>query len=98
MKPVPESIRRLAAQGNVALSDKAERRLADDGFSFDDLLTSIIEGSVVKKEIDQTGVARYKYVIIGPSLSGRLVYSCGKVVSSNEGQEYFVITAHGADR
>ena len=56
------------------LSSKARRCLAVDNLSLQDLEASILNGHVVKKEIDETGQSRNKYVIIGPALDGRPVY------------------------
>lgn len=95
MNPVPERIRALVRQGHVVLSSKARRCLADDNLSLEDLDASILNGHVVKKETDETGQSHYKYVIIGPALDGRPVYSCGKII---DGIIYFIVTAHQASR
>ena len=44
----------------------------------------------------EMGRAKFKYTIIGPDLSGRPVYSCGKMVKDEWEKEYFIITFHEA--
>lgn len=78
----------------MAFSAKASRALREGRFSLDDLIGSILNGAVVKKERDETGKARYKYTIIGPALGGRRLYSCGKVIEYEGGKRFFIITFH----
>ncbi len=98
MNPVPKSIRRLVLAERVVLSSKASRRLFEDGFSIEDLRESLLSGVVTKKEQDERKIARYKYIIEGPSLSGRTLYSCGKIVKDEKGRDYFLLTAHEAEK
>lgn len=58
---------------------------------------AIIYGKLIKKERDETGVAKYKYTIIGPALDGDPLYCCGKIRKRRSGEEYFIITFHGAE-
>jgi hypothetical protein len=95
-KPVPERIRQLVLAGRLSFSAKAIDQLFCGLFDYEDLIHSILFGQVIKKERDESGIARYKYTIIGPSRSGEPVYSCGKV-RKREGREYFIITFHSAD-
>jgi hypothetical protein len=94
--PVPKQIRVLVEREDMPLSEKAQRQLDTGPFSFDDLKHSLLHGEVKKKERDERKKAKYKYTIIGPSESGRAIYSCGKVMKIN-GNVYFVITFHEAD-
>lgn len=71
--------------------------MARANLSLVDLEHSVLHGSVRKKEKDETGMSRYKYTIVGPSPSGRAVYSCGKVVTDDDGKTYLFITAHDLD-
>lgn len=62
-------------------------------FSLEDLRHSIINGEVVKKEKDEKKAARYKYTIIGQAISGRPIYSTGKIITVDK-KKYFIITFH----
>jgi len=95
MQPTPNNIVELVKDLRVVLSGKARGQLDKGEFDTDDLIHSIVHGSVVKKEKDETKQSRYKYTIIGPSQSGTQVYSCGKPVRLM-GEVYFVITFHEA--
>lgn len=98
IRPVPEIIRRLAQQGLLRLSDKAESCVATTMLDVEDIENAIIEGRLVKRERDETGQVRWKYTIIGPAHSGRPVYCAGKVITTGGGVRYFVLTAHWADQ
>ena len=92
---VPENIKKLVAAEQLSFAEKAIEQLYRGPFDIEDLKNSILFGTVIKKERDETGIAKFKYVIIGPAISGALVYSCGKV-RKRAGQEYFIITFHEA--
>jgi len=92
---VPDRILELVTARQVAFSKKAEWQLATGPFELDDLINAILHGTVTKKERDEKKQAKYKYTIIGPSLSGRLLYSCGKILSTPK-RLYFVMTFHKA--
>ena len=94
MRAVPESIKKLIRAERIAFSKKARSVLFSGILSLDDLICSILNGSVVKRERDELKRAKFKYTIIGPALSGKLVYSCGKIVKDEREKEYFVITFH----
>lgn len=94
MNPVPRSIKELVQKEQIGYSDKAYDSLLEGLFSLDDLIYSIINGAVVKKERDETRKARYKYTIIGPALGDRLIYSCGKIIEHKGRKQYFIITFH----
>jgi len=96
MKLVPESIKKLVRAERIAFSKKARSVLFSGILTLDDLICSVLNGSVVKREKDETGRAKLKYTIIGPALSGRSVYSCGKIVRDEREKEYFIITFHEA--
>lgn len=91
---VPRQIVELVNHHKFVLSEKA-RRQADSypWFTTDDLEKSVIHGRVLKKQRDERGETKYKYVIVGPSISGPPVYSCGKIVK-RDSQFYFVLTFH----
>lgn len=92
---VPDRIRKLVAEEKLSFSEKAILQLYNGPFDIEDLKNSILFGTVIKKERDEMGIARFKYTIIGPAISGALVYSCGKI-RKREGREYFLITFHEA--
>jgi hypothetical protein len=92
---VPRPILELIASGQIGFSGKAQWQLATGFFELDDLVHSILNGVVRKKERDEKRQAKYKYTIIGPSLSGAPLYSCGKIIGRTQ-TVYFVITFHQA--
>lgn len=92
---VPEKIRKLVAEERLSFSEKAIWQLYHGPFDIEDLKNSILFGTVLKKERDEVGAAKFKYAIMGPAISGALVYSCGKI-RKRAGQEYFIITFHEA--
>ncbi len=96
MKPVPNSIIKLVRREKIAFSQKAQRVLFSGELTLDDLICSILNGCVLKKERDETRKSRFKYTIIGPTLSGKSAYSCGKIVTYGKETEYFIITLHEA--
>ena len=92
--PVPEEIKQLIRCDRVIFSRKAEDQLDYGNISIDDLYHSILHGFVYKKEQDEKGDARYKYVIIGFDESGSaLIYSTGKIIYDGD-KDYFIITFH----
>jgi len=97
MTPVPEKILSLASRGFIEFSGKGYQQLFDGPYNRSDVQNAIAYGSLVKKERDETGVAKYKYTIIGPALSGDPLYCCGKIRPRRSGEEYFIITFHSAD-
>ncbi len=90
---VPLNIIKLISKNKFGFSEKAFGQLYEGRFNLEDLKNSILYGRLVKKERDETGITTYKYIIIGPSKAGELIYSCGKIVRRNE-TEYLIITFH----
>jgi len=95
MFSVPEQILDLVNRRQVIFSGKARYQLDTGEFDTDDLIYSILHGQVVKKERDELRTSRYKYTIIGKSISGKSLYSCGKVVELLD-RNYFILTFHEA--
>lgn len=93
MREVPDQIISLVKDHQVLFSAKARHQLDTGIFDTDDLIHSVLYGEVIKKERDEKKISGYKYTIIGPSRSGTLIYSCGKIISLLE-KTYFVITFH----
>jgi len=90
---IPINILKLISRNKFGFSEKAFNQLFDGRYDLDDLKNSIIYGRLVKKERDETRIASYKFIIIGPAKSGELIYSCGKIINRN-GKKYFIITFH----
>jgi hypothetical protein len=90
---IPITIIKLISKNQFGFSEKAYRQLFDGRFDLLDLKNSILYGRLIKKERDAESSSAYKYIIIGPSKSGELIYSCGKIIRAN-GKEYFLITFH----
>ena len=93
MKPVPKTVLQLIRQERILFSKKAWSQILNGMFTLDDLIYSIIHGVLIKKEKDELEQSSYKYIIIGPALSGTPIYSCGKIITHEE-KSYFVITFH----
>ncbi|MDI6792037.1 MAG: hypothetical protein QME81_04120 [bacterium] len=93
MPPVPKQILDIVKRRQVIFSEKARYQLDTGEFDTDDLIHSILHGQVVKKERDELRFSRYKYTVVGKSISGKPVYSCGKVVKLLD-KNYFIITFH----
>lgn len=96
MNPVPRSITKLVRNEKIAFSRKAQDTLFSGQLTLDDLIGSILNGWVVKKERDETRKSKFKYTIVGPTLSGKPAYSCGKIVKYGAETQYFIITFHEA--
>lgn len=94
MAPVPEKILWLVSRGYIEFSGKGYKQLFAGTYDEDDVKNAILFGQVVKKERDETKVAKYKYTIIGPAQNGVSLYCCGKVRKKISGEEYFIITFH----
>jgi len=97
MAPIPEKILWLASRDLMEFSGKGYQQIFEGPYNRRDVQNAIAYGKVMKKERDETGVAKYKYTIIGPALSGDPLYCCGKIRKRRSGEEYFIITFHGAD-
>ncbi len=93
MLPVHEQILSLVKQRQIVFSEKARYQLDAEEFDTEDLLNSIIHGQIIKRQRDELRVSQYKYTIIGPAISGKLIYSCGKIVELSD-KNYFIITFH----
>lgn len=90
---IPLIIIKLVSRNKFGFSEKAITQLYEGRYNLEDLKNSILYGRLIKKERDETGISNYKYIIIGPSKGGELIYSCGKIFRRNEA-EYFIITFH----
>jgi len=95
---VPKIICDLIRRKQLRFSKKALQALYTGRYSIADLRQSILNGTVNKKEKDETKEVKYKYVIIGSSESGERIYSAGKITTTVTGKKYFIITFHEADK
>ena len=93
MNQVPEDIKKLVQAEKIILSKKSKEFVQYGFFTINDLIHSIFHGRVYKKERDELEQAKYKYTIVGPAISGELMYSCGKIITYNS-KKYFIITFH----
>ena len=93
MRVVPKQIIRLVKEHCVLFSGKAQDELDAGIFDTDEVIHSIMRGKVTKKEKDELKESQYKYTIVGPSYSGKPIYSCGKVIKLLR-KAYFIITFH----
>lgn len=90
---IPLRIIKLVARNKIGFSEKAFNQLFDERYDIEDLKNSILYGRLIKKERNETGISNYKYIIIGPSKAGELIYSCGKIIRRRE-TDYFILTFH----
>jgi hypothetical protein len=96
LRPVPERIKELVRDRRIRFSGKVEKLLSGLELDREEICEAVLDGTVTKRERDETGQSRWKYTVIGPSRSGRKVYCAGKVILTNYGMRFFVITAHWA--
>ena len=93
---VPKNILNLIKMNKITFSKKSINYLLQNKYSIIDFKNSVINGYIKKKERDELHISNYKYTIIGPALNGQKLYTCGKIISI-EDKQYFFITLHKAD-
>lgn len=81
---------------DCALSSKAAGQYLRYGYSDEDCAEIARTGYVHKKQVDDEGIADYKWTLIGTDTHGRSTYMAGKVVIRNGEKTWFVITIHAA--
>jgi hypothetical protein len=87
-------IRYLVRIGNVEYTGEALEWIRIGLCDFEDIDNAILEGRLIKKERDKCSKDGKRYVIIGPDLAGYDLYCCGKVIETESGEMFLVITAH----
>ena len=87
----------LVADGAIRFSGKAKAKLFELGLLEADLQHSILNGVLLKKERDAAGESSWTYTIGGPAISGKKVYSCGKICKEDGDHIYFFITIEWLD-
>lgn len=72
--------------------------LKDGEYSEADLKHCVLTGTIHKREKDEYGEAvdGNKYTIVGQAVAGYPFYVVGKILRGEEGQYFFLITAHRA--
>ena len=90
-------IQKLIKCDNYSLSKRVYQKLEDGEFAHQDIVSSILSGSIRKVEKDEirSSIDGKKYVITGKSLSGLSFDTVGKFILGIDGDEYFIITAYG---
>ncbi|MGA7218063.1 MAG: hypothetical protein WBX38_07105 [Candidatus Sulfotelmatobacter sp.] len=78
------------------MASKVYRFIEDGVFTPQDIENSICTGNVRKIERDELlqSIGNKKYVIVGHDMQGYGFYTVGKIVTSDEGEMYYIITAH----
>lgn len=91
-----ENICRLMREDRYVLSDHVQEGLESGEYSRADIETSVLRGSIVRREKNDRGqsVDGRKYVITGPSTSGLPFDTVGKIIAYENGHAYFFITAY----
>jgi|SRR5208337_716154 len=92
-------IRCLVSRGLYRLSRKVEVRIEDGYFEIEDIECCILTGTVAKTEADEmhNSIGDKKYVIEGSDTHGNPFYAVGKLVASDNGKLYLVITARESE-
>lgn len=96
---VPRDILELAASSLLQYSQHVMDRLCRGEFTEEDIISCILCGHVRKRTRDEFGEAtnRIKYTISGPCCSGYRLYVVGKIILTDDGRRFRIITAHGLD-
>lgn len=78
------------------MSGKVYGKIANGVFSSKDVVHSILNGRIVKKQNDEfkEAVDGKKYVICGPSPNGLALETAGKIVEFEDGIQYFIMTGY----
>lgn len=79
------------------MASKVYRFIEEGRFTPEDIENAICTGYVQKTERDELGqaIGNMKYVIVGYDTCGYAFYTVGKIMTSDDGRFYFLITAHG---
>lgn len=90
-------IRYLVKTGLYDVGQKVYHFIEEGMFTLEDVESAICTGYVQKTEQDELfqAVGKKKYVIVGRDTNGYGFYTVGKIMPSDEGRRYYLITAHG---
>ena len=89
-------IRQLVRDECFHLTSHVYDKIATNDWEYDDVVESLLNGSISKAETDEIGDAidNKKYTILGRDCSGNFLETVGKIVEDEEGHQYLVITAY----
>jgi len=92
-------IKCLVARELYIMSRKVLEQIEDGRFEVEDVECCVLNGKVTKTEADkmQHSIGNKKYIIEGPDTHGNAFYAVGKLLATDDGKLYFVITAHGSE-
>jgi hypothetical protein len=88
-------IKRLAYQGLVRFTDKAEAERIADGLAKDDVIESLIYAQYLRRKRSRSQYRQQKqemvYIIESFTLDGVLVYTKGVVRKAKDGTNYYLL-------
>jgi len=87
-------IRSLVRDDRFELTSHAYGKIETNYWSFEDVVASLLNGSIQKAEKDDQAVDGKKYTILGCDGHGSAIETVGKIVADDEGRLYLVITAY----
>lgn len=89
-------VRFLVRTERYEMERKVYQFIEDGLFTLEDIESAICTGYVHKTERDELlqAVGKKKYVILGRDMQGYGFYTVGKIMVSDEGKYYYIITAH----
>lgn len=89
-------IQNLVWRKQYIMRGKVYGSIANGVFSREDVVRSILNGRIIKKQKDELkeAVDGMKYVICGPSPNGLAFETAGKIVEFKDGTKYVVITGY----
>jgi hypothetical protein len=89
-------IRRLVHENRYELTSHVYDKIATNYWELEDVLASLLNGSIQRAEKDELGdaVDGKKYTILGRDCYGHFLETLGKIVQADDGREYLVVTAY----
>lgn len=87
-------IRELMASDQFMFSSHVYDKIACNYWTFDDVVASIESGSIQEAQKDAAAADGRKYTMLGEDCFGNALETVGKIVESDDGQLYFVITCY----
>lgn len=89
-------IRKLVRHDLFQLTSHVYDKIATNYWEFDDVVESLLNGSIQSAKKDELGdaVDGKKYTILGRDSYGESLETVGKIVRGDDGREYLVITAY----
>lgn len=89
-------IRQLVRDDQFEFTSHILDKITTDYWDFDDVVESLLNGSIEKAENDDLdeAVDGMKYTIVGHDCYGHVLATVGKIVQAEDGREYLVVTAY----